>query len=201
MESQEPPDKEKQESQEPPKKEQKRNSWEEDENMTLKQVIKEQCGDRTTNIPWDTIIPVFNTRMKEMKPDYKLRIKRNIKDHYRWHLDPNIKNENFTQEECERILDLAKQYDKKWSIIQTYFQSHSQSQIRNTYISLIKKQNKTLAPNKSENTSQNDEKLPEVKEQSLVDSNETPESQEQSLVDFCFPNCEDFNWEQDLFLS
>ena len=133
------------ETQESPKQKQKRIAWTKMEDNTLMQVIKEKWCDPTTNLPWPTIIPEFNARMKICDHNYKERVYRNIIEHYNQKLDPNIKNQNFTPEECERIVRLKNQ-GMSWPNIKKEFPSHSLSHIKNKYNSLKKQQNSPTEP-------------------------------------------------------
>ena len=110
-------------------------AWSDAENNTLMDVINEKCRGSTSKIPWSTIVPEFQARMKKIDPNLKERAYRKIVEHYNQVLDPNIKNPPFTPEECQLILSM-KNEGIPWPQIKKAFPSHSMSHIKNKYESL-----------------------------------------------------------------
>ena len=73
------------------------------------------------------------------------RNERQCKERWLYYLSPNIKNEPFTEEEDQKLIDLYNQFGSQWKVLASYFEGRTSISLRNRMNLLSRKVQKRQA--------------------------------------------------------
>ena len=100
--------------------------WSPAEDMLLKKLILSK------SVPnWTTIAKRFKNRNV-----------RQCKDRWNYYLSPNVNNTEWTKEEDELLLEKYKEYGTKWSTIAKFFNNRTNTNVKNRYLAMMRKEEK-----------------------------------------------------------
>lgn len=88
------------------------------------------------------LINKYRYNWKKISNDMKNRSVRQCKERFHHYLSPNIKHDNWTQEEDILLLKTVDSFGKRWKIFELIFKGRTEISIRNRYNVLIRKINK-----------------------------------------------------------
>lgn len=88
------------------------------------------------------LINKYRYNWKKISNEMKNRSVRQCKERFHHYLSPNIKHDNWTQEEDILLLKTVDSFGKRWKIFELIFKGRTEISIRNRYNVLIRKINK-----------------------------------------------------------
>lgn len=88
------------------------------------------------------LINKYRYNWKKISKEMKNRSVRQCKERFHHYLSPNIKHDNWTQEEDILLLKTVDSFGKRWKIFELIFKGRTEISIRNRYNVLIRKINK-----------------------------------------------------------
>lgn len=88
------------------------------------------------------LINKYRYNWKKISNEMKNRSVRQCKERFHHYLSPNIKHDNWTQEEDVLLLKTVDSFGKRWKIFELIFKGRTEISIRNRYNVLIRKINK-----------------------------------------------------------
>ncbi|XP_010662174.1 transcription factor MYB3-like [Vitis vinifera] len=89
-----------------------------------------ECKTKNMDLPWPDI-----AKLTELD-----RSGKNCRERWKYHLDPDVKMENFSQEEDDSIVCFQSLYGNSWSSIAAHLPGRTDNDVKNRWYNHLKKQ-------------------------------------------------------------